>query len=85
VGDLQGANSDRPTIEAVHLTAAPTTSDSSAQTVDASTIKQAQTNLNQTLEQLLPTFEQASVDRKEKLEATISAVNSLLEALKKLN
>lgn len=85
VGDLQGANSDRPTIEAVHLTAAPTTSDTSAQTVDASTIKQAQTNLNQTLEQLLPTFEQASVDRKEKLEATISAVNSLLEALKKLN
>lgn len=85
VGDLQGTNSERPTIEAVHLTAAPTTSDTSAQTVDASTIKQAQTNLNQALEQLLPTFEQASVDRKEKLEATISAVNSLLEALKKLN
>jgi len=85
VGDLQGTNSERPTIEAVHLTAAPTTSDTSAQTVDAATIKQAQTNLNQALEQLLPTFEQASVDRKEKLEATISAVNSLLEALKKLN
>ncbi|MFB8791316.1 MAG: hypothetical protein U7123_21405 [Potamolinea sp.] len=85
VGELQGINSERQTIEVVHLTAAPTTSDTSAQTVDASTIKQAQTNLNQTLEQLLPTVDQASVDRKEKLEATISAVMSLLEALKKLN
>lgn len=85
VDDLQGINSERPTIEAVHLTPAPTTSDTSAQTVDASTIKQAQTNLNQTLEQLLPTIDQASVDRKEKLEATISAVMSLLETLKKLN
>jgi hypothetical protein len=85
VGDLQGANSERPTIETVHLTVAPTTSDISEKTVDAATIKQAQTNLNQALEQFVPTIDQASVDRKEKLEATISAATNLLEALKKLS
>jgi hypothetical protein len=85
VGDLQGANSERPTIETVHLTVAPTTSDISEKTVDAATIKQAQTNLNQALEQFVPTIDQASVDCKEKLEATISAATNLLEALKKLS
>jgi hypothetical protein len=85
VGELQGANSKRQTIEPVHFTAAPITSDTSEKTVDASTIKQAQTNLNQSLEEFVKTIEQASIDQKEKLEAAISATTSLLETLKKLS
>jgi hypothetical protein len=84
VGELQDV-SERPTIETVHLTSAPTTSDASAQTVDTSTIKQAQTNLNQSLEEFVKAIDQASIDQKEKLEAAISATMSLLEALKKLS
>lgn len=84
VGDLQDV-SERPTIETVHLTPALITSDASAQTVDTSTIKQAQTNVNQSLEEFVKTIDQASVDQKEKLEAAISATTSLLEALKKLS
>ncbi|MEH1769483.1 MAG: hypothetical protein V7L27_20655 [Nostoc sp.] len=55
------------------------------QTCDTSAIQQAQTNLTQALEEFVKTIEQASGDRTEKLQATISVVISLLETLKKLS
>ncbi|AFZ57907.1 hypothetical protein H6G54_18900 [Anabaena cylindrica FACHB-243] len=83
VSDVNGASA-RPTIEKVNLPTAPTTSDTST-SGDASTIKQAQTNLNQVLDEFVQTVEKASNNRTEKLEAAISAVINLLETLKKLN
>ncbi|MEH1850637.1 MAG: hypothetical protein V7L11_02880 [Nostoc sp.] len=55
------------------------------QTSDTSAIQEAQTNLTQVLEEFVKTIEQASGDRTEKLQATISVVISLLETLKKLS
>jgi Peptidase family C25 len=73
--------SDRPVIETIHLPSAP----AKPQTSDTSAIQQAQTNLTQALEQFVKTIDQASGDRTEKLQATISTVIGLLEALKKLS
>lgn len=69
---------DRPVIESVKLPIAPQISDTSA-------FQQAQTNLTQALEQFVKTVKQANGDRTQKLQATVSAVMSLLEALKKLS
>ncbi|MBD2199377.1 MULTISPECIES: hypothetical protein [Calothrix] len=85
VSDRQNA-SERQTIESVKLPAAiaaPNTSTSNG-TGDTSAIKKAQTDLNQALEQFIQNVDQASATRTEKLEAAISGVMSLLEALKKL-
>ncbi|MTJ13239.1 hypothetical protein FJR11_11690 [Anabaena sp. UHCC 0187] len=75
---------DRPVIDKIHLTISATP-ETPVEAGDATAIKQAQTNLNQALEQLVKTVDQSAVDRKEKLEAAISGVMSLLEALKKLS
>ncbi|MEH2115680.1 hypothetical protein [Nostoc sp.] len=72
---------DRPAIETVILPSAI----AKPQTSDISAIQQAQTNLTQALEEFVKTIEQASGDRTEKLQATISVVISLLETLKKLS
>ncbi|QLE43636.1 hypothetical protein FD723_26450 [Nostoc sp. C052] len=79
VGDNQ--TGDRPAIETVILPSAI----AKPQTSDTSAIQQAQTNLTQALEEFVKTIEQASGDRTEKLQATISVVISLLETLKKLS
>ncbi|MDF5707423.1 MAG: C25 family cysteine peptidase [Nostoc sp. S4] len=79
VGD--NSTGDRSVIATVNLPTAPTTS----QISDTSAIQQAQTNLNQALEQFAKTVEQASSDRTQKLQAALSATVSLLETLKKLN
>ncbi|TAF09614.1 MAG: hypothetical protein EAZ77_04795 [Nostocales cyanobacterium] len=86
VSDVNGATA-RPTIETIKLPTAPTTPTTSDTSTagDTSTIKQAQTNLNQALEEFVKTVEKASTNRTEKLEAAISAVISLLETLKKLS
>ncbi len=83
VGDLQGT-SERQTIELVNLPAAITTPNTPTATGNISALKKAQTDSNQSLEQYIKSVDQASVDRTEKLEAAISSVTSLLEALKKL-
>ncbi|MEH2069144.1 MAG: hypothetical protein V7K47_13450 [Nostoc sp.] len=79
VGDH--STGDRSVIATVNLLTAPTT----PETTDTSTIQQAQTNLNQALEQFAKTVEQASSDRTQKLQAALSATVSLLETLKKLS
>ncbi|BDI15923.1 hypothetical protein ANSO36C_17250 [Nostoc cf. commune SO-36] len=73
--------SDRPVIESVNLPSAP----AKPQISDTSAIQQSQANLTQALEQFVKTIDQGSDDRTEKLQATISAVISLLEVLKKLS
>ena len=80
--------SDRPTIEKINLPTTPTTpttSDTATAAGDSASIKQAQTKLNQALEEFVTTVEKASNNRTEKLDAAISAVISLLETLKKLS
>jgi hypothetical protein len=79
VGDHQ--TSDRPVIETVNLPSAPP----KPQTSDTSAIQQSQANLTQALEQFVKTVDQGSGDRTAKFQATISAVISLLEVLKKLS
>ncbi|MBD2677208.1 MULTISPECIES: hypothetical protein [Nostoc] len=73
------SSGDRAVIASINLPTAPTT----PQVSDKSAIQQAQTNLNQALEQFAKTVEQASTDRAEKLQAALSATVSLLETLKK--
>ncbi|WP_445633988.1 Gingipain domain-containing protein [Nostoc sp. DSM 114161] len=75
------SSGDRAVIAAINLPTAPTT----PQPSNTSAIQQAQTNLNQALEQFAQTVEQASADRTEKLQAALSATVSLLETLKKLS
>ncbi|MCC5639229.1 C25 family cysteine peptidase [Nostoc sp. CHAB 5844] len=77
VGD--NATGDRPVIESVKLPTAPT----ATQTSNTSAIQQAQTDLIQALEKFVKTVDQNPGDRTEKLQGTVSAVKSLLEALKK--
>jgi hypothetical protein len=79
VGDHQ--TSDRPMIETVNLPSAPP----KPQTSDTSAIQQSQANLTQALEQFVKTVDQGSGDRTAKFQATISAVISLLEVVKKLS
>ncbi|WP_138500247.1 C25 family cysteine peptidase [Nostoc sp. PA-18-2419] len=79
VGD--NSTGDRSVIATVNLLTAPAT----PQTSDTSAIQQAQTNLNQALEQFAKTVEQSSSDRTQKLQAALSATVSLLETLKKLS
>ncbi|MEH2053323.1 hypothetical protein [Nostoc sp.] len=79
VGENQ--TGDRRAIETVILPSAL----AKPQTSDTSAIQQAQTNLTQALEEFVKTIEQASGDRTEKLQATISVVIGLLETLKKLS
>ncbi|MFN6562363.1 MAG: hypothetical protein RMY28_021580 [Nostoc sp. ChiSLP01] len=75
------SNGDRAVIASINLPTAPTTPQAS----NTSAIQQAQTNLNQALEQFATTVDQASADRTEKLQAALSATVSLLETLKKLS
>ncbi|MDZ8105046.1 MAG: hypothetical protein RM338_05400 [Nostoc sp. DedQUE12a] len=75
------SSGDRAVIASINLPTAPTT----PQVSDKSAIQQAQTDLNQALEQFAKTVEQASTDRAEKLQAALSATVSLLETLKKFN
>ncbi|MDZ8189929.1 MAG: hypothetical protein RMX96_34475 [Nostoc sp. ChiSLP02] len=72
---------DRAVIASINLPTAPTT----PQPSNTSAIQQAQTNLNQALEQFAKTVDQASTDRTQKLQAALSATVSLLETLKKLS
>jgi len=74
------SSGDRAVIAAINLPTAPTTPQA-----DTSAIQQAQTNVNQALEQLAKTVDQASADRAQKLQAALSATVSLLETLKKLS
>ncbi|BAY73712.1 hypothetical protein NIES25_01200 [Nostoc linckia NIES-25] len=75
------SSGDRAVIAAINLPTAPTT----PQISDTSAIQQAQTSLNQALEQFAKTVDQASGDRTQKLQAALSATVSLLETLKKLS
>lgn len=87
ISDLNGT-SERPTIEKINLPTTPTTpttSESATAAGDTASIKQAQTKLNQALEEFVTTIDKTSNNRTEKLEAAMSAVLSLLETLKKLS
>ncbi|BAY45224.1 hypothetical protein SAMD00079811_28260 [Scytonema sp. HK-05] len=74
VGD---ANTERPIIEQVILQSAPATQ------AETSGIEQAQMDLIKSLEQFLEKAQQAPALQLEQLQATVSAVTSLLETLKK--
>ncbi|BBD60982.1 hypothetical protein NIES2109_37830 [Nostoc sp. HK-01] len=79
VGD--NSTGDRSVIESIKLPAAPTATQTSA---DTPALQQAQTNLTQALEQFVKAVDQTSGDRTQKLQVTVSTVMSLLETLKKL-
>jgi len=84
-----GATSDRPTIETVHL---PTVQSgqgaveaTQTQAVDEATLNQAQTQLIASLEQFVNTAQKAPAHRVESLQTALSVATNLLNTLKALS
>jgi hypothetical protein len=80
-----GAASDRPTIETVHLPAAESRETTQTQTVDDAALNQAQSQLIASLEEFANTAQKAPANRAESLQIPLSVATNLLNTLKALS